>query len=273
MMLKRRLEEFIEEDLGYDDVSCTLVPDKVQKAVIFTKEDCILAGTAVAGEILDYCGIRYTQHSGDGNSLNAGAVIFEIEAGAVSLLRAERLTLNFLSHLSGIATLTRRCVNEAGGKVRIAATRKTMPGLRRYEKMAVVAGGGDPHRFSLSDCVMIKDNHRSIMGLENAIRAAQEKAGFTRKIEAEVESSADALLAAKTGADIIMLDNMDPAGITETLALLQAENLRGKVTIEISGGVTPENLKEYACLGADVISMSSLIHGARWIDISLEMKQ
>ncbi|WP_209681382.1 carboxylating nicotinate-nucleotide diphosphorylase [Methanohalophilus levihalophilus] len=274
-MFTSHLEEFIEEDLGYNDISCTIVPDKTQKAVIFAKENCILAGTGVAKEILDYFGIKYEQLFDDGDFLVAGNTIFELEGSAISILRAERLTLNFLGHLSGIATLTRKCVDLVSrqSKTRIAATRKTTPGLRRYEKLAVIAGGGDPHRFNLSDSIMIKDNHRNMMGLENAILEAQKRASFTQKIEVEVESVSDALIAAKMNVDIIMLDNMEPSEISDTISALQAEGLREHVIIEISGGISPANLNIFADTGADIISMGSLIHKSRWIDISLEVKE
>ena len=275
MMFTSRLEEFIEEDLGYNDISCTLVPDNPKKAIIFAKESCILAGTVIAKEILDYFGIKYEQHFDDGDELVAGKTIFELDGSAVSILRAERLTLNFLGHLSGIATLTRKCVDLTSQypKTKIAATRKTTPGLRKYEKMAVIAGGGDPHRFNLSDSIMIKDNHRNMMGLEKSIFEAKKRASFTQKIEVEVESISDAIFAAKMNVDIIMLDNMNPEEIIKTISALQAEGLREHVIIEISGGISPANLKEFAGTGADIISMGSLIHKSRWIDISLEIKK
>lgn len=275
MMFTSRLEDFIEEDLGYNDISCTLVPNKSQKAVIFAKENCVLAGTAIAKEIMDYFGIRYEQRFDDGDFLVAGNTIFDVDGDAVSILRAERLTLNFLGHLSGIATLTRKCVDLVSkySNTKIAATRKTTPGLRKYEKLAVIAGGGDPHRFNLSDSIMIKDNHRNMMGLENAILEAQKRASFTQKIDVEVESVSDALIAAKMNVDIIMLDNMNPEEIVDTISTLQAEGLRERVIIEISGGISPGNLKDFAETGADIISMGSLIHKSHWIDISLEVKE
>jgi nicotinate-nucleotide pyrophosphorylase (carboxylating) len=153
---------------------------------------------------------------------------------------------------------------------RVACTRKTTPGIRKFEKLAVAAGGGDPHRFNLSDSVMIKDNHVKLMGIEAAIKAAK-KASFTRKIEVEVESTKDAVLAAELGADIIMLDNMPPEVVLETLEILKEKGLRDSVIVEASGGISQENLEGYAKTGVDVISMGSLIHKSRWIDISLEI--
>lgn len=272
-MLIKELESFIEEDLGYDDVSCTIVPDRPAEAVIFTKEDCIVAGIKEAGSIFCYLGIQAETTLKDGDRLKEGDIIFELKGGAVSILRAERLTLNFLGHLSGIATLTRACmdvVRKHSETTRVACTRKTTPGIRKFEKLAVAAGGGDPHRFNLSDSVMIKDNHVKLMGIEAAIEAAK-KTGFTRKIEVEVESADDAVLAAKLGADIIMLDNMQPEAVRETLEILKEKGLRDSVIVEASGGISQANLEGYAKTGVDVISMGSLIHKSRWIDISLEI--
>ncbi len=272
-MFIKDVENFIEEDMGYDDVSCTIVPNISAIAIISTKEDCIVAGIKEAESIFCYFGIQSETTLQDGDSLKKGDIIFKLNGRAVSILRAERLTLNFLSHLSGIATLTRACVDivrKHSDTTRVACTRKTTPGLRKFEKMAVVAGGGDPHRFNLSDLVMIKDNHLKLMGLEAAIKASR-KTSFTRKIEVEVESSEDALLAAKLRADIIMLDNMQPEKILETLELLKEKGLRDSVIIEASGKISQANLEIYAKTGVDVISMGSLVHKSRWIDINLEM--
>lgn len=272
-MLIKEIESFIEEDLGHDDISCTLVPDEPAEAVIFTKEACTVAGIPEARAIFSYLGVRAETDLKDGDRLREGDVIFRLEAGAVSILRGERLALNFLGHLSGIATLTRACVDtvrQHSEHTRVACTRKTTPGIRKFEKRAVIAGGGDPHRFNLSDTIMIKDNHVKIMGIEAAIKSAR-RASFTRKIEVEVESAEDAALAAKMGADIIMLDNMKPEEVLDTLKALEKKGLRDSVLVEASGGISPDNLEGYAKTGVDVISMGSLIHRARWIDISLEM--
>ncbi|KKH93584.1 nicotinate-nucleotide pyrophosphorylase [Methanosarcina sp. 1.H.T.1A.1] len=272
-MLIREVESFIEEDLGYDDVSCTIVPDRPAEAIIFTKEDCTVAGLNEAASIFFYFGIQAETGLKDGDCLSKGDIIFRLRGGAVSILRAERLSLNFLGHLSGIATLTRNCVDvvrKHSESTRLACTRKTTPGIRKFEKLAVAAGGGDTHRFNLSDAVMIKDNHIKLMGIEAAIKAAQ-KTSFTRKIEVEVESAEDAVFAAELGADIIMLDNMQPEAVKETLSVLEEKGLRKSVLVEASGGISPANLEGYAKTGVDVISMGSLIHKSRWIDVSLEI--
>lgn len=273
-MLIKEIEQFIDEDIGYNDISCKMVPDKPHEATVFTNQECTLAGIDVAKSVFDYFGIDAATSFIDGDKAHPDDVIFTIFGGAVSLLRAERLVLNFLGHMSGIATQTRKCVDTVrcySDKTNIACTRKTTPGIRKFEKMAVIAGGGDPHRYNLSDTVMIKDNHLKIMGFENAVDIAVELASFTQKIEVEVESVNDAIKAAQKGVDIIMLDNMKPAEIISTIEILKNKNLKNNVIIEISGGINPENLEDYAKTGADIISMSSLIHMSRWIDISMEI--
>lgn len=272
-MLIKEIESFIEEDLGYDDVSCTIVPDRLAEAIIFTKENCIVAGIKEVEAIFCYLGIQAETTHKDGDRPKEGEIIFRLKGGAVSVLRAERLVLNFLGHLSGIATLTGACVDMVrrySETTRVACTRKTTPGIRKFEKLAVAAGGGDTHRFNLSDSVMIKDNHIKLMGIEAAIEAAK-KTSFTRKIEVEIEDAESAVLAAKLGADIIMLDNMQPEAILETLKILKEKGLRDSVIVEASGGISQENLEGYAKTGVDVISMGSLIHKSRWIDMSLEI--
>jgi len=272
-MLIKEVEYFIEEDLGYDDVSCTIVPDRPAEAIIFTKENCIIAGLKEADSIFCYLGVQAETTLRDGDRLKEGDVIFRLKGGAVSILRAERLTLNFLGHLSGIATLTRTCVDivrKHSETTRVACTRKTTPGIRKFEKLAVSAGGGDTHRFNLSDSVMIKDNHIKLMGIEAAIKEAK-KTSFTRKIEVEVESAEDAVFASKLGADIIMLDNMQPEIVRKTLKMLKEKGFRDSVIVEASGGISQANLEAYAKTGVDVISMGSLIHKSNWVDVSLEM--
>lgn len=273
MMYTHEIESFLEEDLGYNDISCKLVPDNAVEAIIFTKEDCTLAGIDVAISFFDYFGIEYSTDHSNGDRLSENDVIFTLKGSSLSILRTERLILNFLGHLCGIATNTSRCVDivRRHSDTRVACTRKTTPGLRKYEKMAVIAGGGDSHRFNLTDSIMIKDNHVKMMGVEAAINSAKEKAGFTQKIEVEVESSADALKAAMAGADIIMLDNMDPAAIIKTVDFLRNSSIPEHIIIEVSGGINMDNLEDYAKTGVHVISMGSLIHQSQWIDVSLEI--
>jgi len=270
-MLRSELERFIGEDLGEWDDSSTLIPDLPVRAVIIAKEECIISGLAEAEEIFQYFGLKADLLFDDGEFAPVGSTVLEVSGSARKILQAERLVLNFLARMSGISTLTRNCVLLAGG-VRVAATRKTTPGFRLFEKRAVYLGGGDPHRFNLSSAVLIKDNHIKILGLSECLRRARELTSFTKKIEVEIESLEDMLIAAREGADIIMFDNMDPDEIAAGVDLLKREGLRDKLILEASGGITLNNITEYKASGVDVISLGALTRNARWIDLSLEMK-
>jgi nicotinate-nucleotide pyrophosphorylase (carboxylating) len=269
-LLITELERFIQEDIGDDDTSCTIVPDKWVHANIITKENGVLAGLEEIIQIFDYFALESQSGLNDGDIIQSGDVICNIWGRAGDVLRCERLALNFLSRMSGIATLTARCVADAGS-VRVACTRKTTPGFRKFEKKAVKLGGGDTHRFNLSDAVMIKDNHIAIMGIENAILRAREEASFTKKIEVEVSDVGEMLSAAKAGADIIMFDNMQPEEIKKCIKALEDVKLRYGKILEASGGIKSGNIKDFASTGVDVISTGSLIHAARWLDMSMEI--
>jgi nicotinate-nucleotide pyrophosphorylase (carboxylating) len=184
--------------------------------------------------------------------------------------------LNLLSRMSGIATATSRLsqkLEKANLNTRIAATRKTAPGLLYFDKKAASLGGGDPHRFHLDDMILIKDNHLALSeNIETAIKQTKQKASFTKKIEVEVTSIADALKAAKVGADIIMLDNFSPQRIKETIESLKKLGLLEKILTEASGGITEKNLVEYAQTQVNIISLGELTHSAKALDISMEIK-
>jgi nicotinate-nucleotide pyrophosphorylase (carboxylating) len=270
-MLTSELERFVGEDLGEWDDSSSLVPDIVAKAVIIANEDCIISGLAEAKEIFAYFHLSATPLYDDGEYVPAKAHVISVCGSARAILQAERVVLNFMARMSGISTLTRECVLSVGGRVRIAATRKTTPGFRVFEKKAVFLGGGDTHRFNLSDAVLIKDNHIKILGLEECLCRAREHASFTKKIEVEVESQGDMIKAAKGGADIIMFDNMAPEEIARGIELLVEKGLRDRILLEASGGITLDNIQEYAASGVDVISLGALTRNARWIDLSLEI--
>ncbi|MDR2945039.1 MAG: carboxylating nicotinate-nucleotide diphosphorylase [Methanosarcinales archaeon] len=275
-MLQKEIEQFLEEDLKDDDISCTLVKNQNVRAIIFVKENCVVSGLEIASSILDYMKITYQQRKNPGETAQAGDILYELRGDSVSILRAERLVLNFISHLSGIATNTAgyvKIVTDAAGKnaPKIAATRKTTPGIRKYEKKAVLDGGGDPHRQNLSDLVMIKDNHIEIMGMEQAFNEAKRLTSFSKKIEVEADTKEQALKAAELGSDIILLDNMTPGQIREVVSLLEQKNLRARVLLEASGNIRKENLKEYAVTGIDVISLSAVTNDAQWIDVGLDI--
>jgi nicotinate-nucleotide pyrophosphorylase (carboxylating) len=273
-MLSSELERFVGEDLGEWDDSSAIIPDNDARASIIAKEDCIISGLGEAREICEYFGLAAEPLYDEGEFVPCGSRVLAIFGNARKILQAERLILNFMARMSGISTLTRECAFLAGAahkSVRVACTRKTTPGFRIFEKKAVFLGGGDTHRFNLSDAVLIKDNHIKILGLEECLRRAKSRASFTKKIEVEVENYDDMLLAATSGADIIMFDNMSPPQISEGIRLLSEKGLRNRVLIEASGGITIERLAEYAATGVDVISLGCLTRDARWIDLSLEM--
>lgn len=269
MLTAQELEAYLEEDLGGDDDSNGIIPDMGAFGSIVCKEDGVLAGLEEAKKVFDYLGLNTGTDFVDGMQVKAGDVILKIDGKAADILRGERLALNFLGRMSGIATLTARCVALAG-EVRIAATRKTTPGFRKFEKKAVKLGGGDTHRYDLSSAVMIKDNHIAIFGIEKALEKAHRTASFTKKIEIEVESIEDAVRAAKYGADIIMFDNMKPSEIVEGIGQVRA--IDPCIIIEASGGITLDNLRQYAGTGVDVISLGALTRDAKWLDYSLDVR-
>ncbi|MCD4843251.1 MAG: carboxylating nicotinate-nucleotide diphosphorylase [Methanosarcinales archaeon] len=268
-MLITKLERFIQEDIGPDDTSYTILPETWVYAVVIAKEDGVLCGLEEAQQVFDYFGLESNSEFKDGDLLQAGDMIVKICGPVRDVLQAERLSLNFLCKMSGIATLTARCVNLASG-VRVACTRKTTPGFREFEKKAVRYGGGDSHRYGLSDAIMIKDNYMAVMTIEEALKAAKQKGSFTKKIEVEVSNSREMLSAARAGADIIMFDNMQPGEIVECINTLNDLGLRNHIILEASGGIVDTNITQYAATGVDVISMGSLVH-AQWLDMSLKI--
>jgi nicotinate-nucleotide pyrophosphorylase (carboxylating) len=179
--------------------------------------------------------------------------------------------------MSGIATTTKRLtekLRKTHAKAKIAATRKTAPGLLYFDKKAVLIGGGDPHRLNLSDMVLVKDNHIAVAGsIENAVKNAKQNASFSKKIEVEVARVTDVLKAAEAGADIIMFDNFSPKQIKEAVGLLKKAGFLGKILLEASGGITADNLLDYAAAQVDIISMGELTHSVRALDVSLEITQ
>ncbi len=270
-MLLSELERFIEEDIGSNDISCIIVPDCKVNAEVVSKEDGIIAGLSEVTQIFDYFEVFAATDLAEGSAIKKDEIIFTLEGGARPILRAERLALNFLGRMCGIATLTRKYVDKAKN-VRIAGTRKTTPGFRKFEKKAIAAGGGDPHRFNLSDAVIIKNNHITVLGLEKAVNAAKAAAGFTQKIEVEVEDVDSALCAAEMEVDIIMFDNMPAGEIERIVKILSEKGFRENIILEASGNINLENVGEYAETGVDVISVGALTHAANWLDVSLRVK-
>jgi len=263
------IDLFLKEDLGEegDITSNALLKDEEGVAYIKANDNCLLAGIEEAKEVFERLGCKVNLLKKDGDEVKAGEKIMEIEGKAKSILAGERLALNFLGRMSGIATLTHeltKICRKKNPNIWIAATRKTTPGFRKYEKKAVKIGGGYPHRMGLYDGVLIKDNHLVCIPLREAIRKAKK---LGRKVEVEVESIEDAVIAAEEGADIIMLDNMPPA--KGKLAVSKIKEINPEIKIEVSGGITPENITNYTF--ADIISLGWLTHSVKSKDFSLEM--
>ena len=269
------IEIALREDLGDGDVTTDFFVPKNQQAMarIVAHERAILAGTETAAEVfrrvdstLDVAVLR-----NDGSEVNAGENVIELRGSACPILKAERVALNFLQRLSGIATLTRKFVDAAANDhVKILDTRKTTPGLRALEKAAVVAGGGANHRFGLFDMVLLKDNHLAANTGSDAFAKAVRKVREARP-NVQIEVEADTLEQVRTfleidGIDLILLDNMKPAQIREAIALG-----KNKVKFEASGGVTLKNVRQIAATGVDYISIGALTHSPRAIDFSLEL--
>jgi nicotinate-nucleotide pyrophosphorylase (carboxylating) len=265
----------LSEDIGEGDLTTDFFVSKDQQATarIVAHERATLAGTETAAEVVRRVDseVEITVVKNDGSEIDAGDSVIELRGQARSILKAERVALNFLQRLSGIATLTRKFVDAAGtDHVKILDTRKTTPGLRALEKAAVVAGGGANHRFGLFDMVLLKDNHLIVSAGFAAFAKAVQKFREARP-NVQVEVEADALDQVRgfleiDGIDVILLDNMKPAQIREAIALG-----KNKVKFEASGGVTLKNIRQIAATGVDYISIGALTHSPRAIDFSLEL--
>ena len=275
---ERTLWGFIIEDVGYGDITSNALVTKDQKAhaSLYFKESGVAAGLEEAADIFKLLGCETLQHVRDGTKVEPGQKLLDVSGLARSLLLGERVALNLVSHMSGIATTTQVAVNitrKMNPKIRVAATRKTLPGLRDFEKKAIELGGGDTHRLRLDDCVLIKDNHLELLpSISEAVRLAKEGVSFTKKIEVEVRTLKQAEEAAHSGVDIIMFDNMKPQAIIECLFSLDHSGLRKGLLFEASGGINLENIAEYASTGVDIVSLGMLTHSARAIDVKFEIK-
>ncbi len=267
----------LREDGAFDDVTTAATlgdGDYCCTATMVAKEPGVIAGIGVVAEVFRTVdrGLMFESFVSDGDRVDTGATLSTVAGQAQSILRAERVALNFLQRMSGIATLTARYVDAVSGTdAQIADTRKTAPGLRALDKYSVLAGGGINHRADLGDGVLIKDNHLAVLrgkGLTISQIVAQVRSTvtLTTKIEVEVESVSDALMAIASGADIVMLDNMAPAQMREVVV-----GNSGKATLEASGGVTLETVAEIAATGVDIISVGELTHSPRALDISLDL--
>jgi nicotinate-nucleotide pyrophosphorylase (carboxylating) len=253
----------------------TIPAESTSEAQIVAKEAGIAAGIEEAKVLLESLGLKVETLASDGEKINPKQTLMKIRGNTRTILSTERTILNIVSRMSGIATTTRRLVEKlqkAKLGTKIACTRKTAPGLLYLDKKAVLVGGGDTHRLHLDDMVLIKDNHIAVAGsIEVAVKRAKEVGSFTKKIEVEVSSAEDALAAAKAGADIIMLDNFSPKQVEKAVSRLEEAAFSGKVLIEASGGITAENILEFASKQVDIVSLGELTHSAKTLDLSLEI--
>ncbi|WP_214852819.1 carboxylating nicotinate-nucleotide diphosphorylase [Exiguobacterium sp. s166] len=267
--LRRQLEDFLVEDIGHQDVTSEvcLIGDEQGTGQFMAKESGIFCGEAVLGELARLLEVEHETIVRDGQPISRGQVVAKWSGRLQAILTGERVALNLIQRTSGIATLTHQAVNLVGGKVRIADTRKTTPGLRMLEKHAVRIGGGFNHRGRLDDAVMIKDNHITVAGsITAAVSRAKAQVGHTTPIEVEVETSEEVKEAVAAGVDIIMLDNRTP----EEIKLFRSWIPR-TITVEVSGGITLDTLPAYGECGADYISIGALTHSAPALDISMKI--
>ena len=275
--LKHLIDEALREDVGDGDHStlCCIPADAKGKAVLKIKQEGVLAGVEVAEKIFRYRkpGCRFTKHKDDGEPMRPGEVAFEVETFVHTILQLERLVLNCMQRMSGIATLTKEYTKKLEGyKTKLLDTRKTTPNFRLLEKEAVRIGGGVNHRFGLYDMIMLKDNHIDYCGgIEEAISRAHDYVQRYRpdlNIEVETRSIEDVEKALKAGKGKVfrlMLDNFSPAQLSEALKMID-----GAFETEASGGINLDNIEEYAATNVDYISVGSVIHQAKSLDLSLK---
>jgi nicotinate-nucleotide pyrophosphorylase (carboxylating) len=271
-MIKNLIERALSEDIGSGDVTteATIAADSTSTAVMLAKQDMVLAGLDVSREVFHSLdpSIQFSPLAKDGDRTNTGTEIVRLSGSTRALLMGERVALNLLQHMSGIATQTAKYVEKIKGlKTAVLDTRKTHSGLRHLEKYAVRMGGGKNHRFGLYDGILIKDNHiKAAGGITKAIRAARNKTHLLLKIEVETKSLAEVREALTAKADIIMLDNMPVGMMREAITLINHQAL-----VEASGNVTLETIQAIAETGVDFISCGSLTHSAPAVDISMKI--
>jgi len=269
---RKALDNFLAEDIGKGDITSNLLPRKKITASIISRQEGIVAGVQYTRYIFFSRGCKVKILKKDGSKIKPDQRIMIVSGFAHTILSCERTALNLLSRMSGIATQTNHLVDKIrkiDPKVKLYSTRKTAPGLRLFDKEAVEIGGGNRHRMSLDQMVMIKDNH---LAVSDSVWNLVQKARKNYKIvEVEVEGLNDAVLAAKAGASIIMLDNCSPKKISKIISVLKKLHLRGKVRIEASGGIDSQNIQSYARTGIDMISVGKITSSAPGLDLSLEV--
>lgn len=272
ILIDKIIEQALLEDIGTGDITTEFIihPNVKAKGIIKTSEEGVVAGLDIACLLFKKLDseIIFQEKIKDGTKVTRGKVLAKISGSARTIFKGERVALNFLQRMSGIATITSKfCQQVKDFPVRIFDTRKTTPGLRILEKYAVRMGGGHNHRFGLYDAVLIKDNHIAVAGgIKSAVNSVRKQISHTVKIEVEVENLSQFQEALKVQVNIIMLDNMDLETMKEAVKLV-----KGKALIEASGGITLEKVKEIAQTGVDLISVGALTHSVKALDISMEI--
>ncbi|MDE6672409.1 MAG: carboxylating nicotinate-nucleotide diphosphorylase [Ruminococcus sp.] len=262
------------EDINYIDASAdNLIPEDHRSSAYYVAKDSgVVCGIEVARRVFDLAGgdVDFQILIKDGTKVNKGDIIARMNGSTLTLLKGERTALNLLQHMSGIATATNKCVElVAGTKASVTDTRKTLPGLRALQKYAVTVGGGKNHRFNLSDCAMLKDNHIDAYGgITPAVTALREKIGHTVKIEVEVRTLDELKEALDNKVEIIMLDNMSYDDMKQAVDITA-----GRALLEASGNVTAENIRTVAETGVDIISLGALTHSVKCFDISMKINK
>jgi len=274
--LRRLAKSALNEDKAWQDVTTAALvpPEQKGRGVIIAREEGVLAGLPMAEAVFKTVDplLQWRALAAEGSRLSPGQEVARIEGPLAAILRGERAALNYLTHLSGVATATARVVAAiAGLPVRIRDTRKTTPGLRAVEKYAVRLGGGQNHRLTLADAILIKDNHLAALrarglGIAEALRLARQQAPAGMRMQIEVTTVDEARQALEAGAEELLLDNMPPQDMRQVV-----EMARGRAVLEASGGITLENVRRVAETGVDYISVGAITHSARALDMSLQV--
>ena len=273
--LDTEIERFLQEDISNGDITSDLFIDSnsISDAQILSREPGLLSGRNELTQIFDYFNIKSNWLFQDGEYFDSNTQIVKLNGSSKSLLLSERVSLNLLGHMSGIATSTNHAVTitkKISPNTNISATRKTLPGLRKYEKYSVIVGGGLPHRYDLNEMILIKDNHNKLItNLKESVNTARDKIDSNKKIELEVDSLESALNAVDLDVDIILLDNMTPEDISKFI--LKLKQISEPPLTEASGGINFSNLESYASTQVDIISMGALTHSSKSIDFSLQI--
>ena len=276
IIIEKKLKEFLEEDSNFVDVSSSTIPlEAISTAKIISKSNGYISGLDELKILFNLLNVQINLKKNDGDPIIKGDIIVELTGNTRNILIGERVGLNLISHMSAITSTTRKYVSiikDSNKHIKIACTRKTTPGLRIFEKKATALGGGDPHRFSLDDMILLKDTHlKFYKGDVSAMLSDVKKAAsFSKKIEIEIEKVEDVLIAARNGADIIMLDNFSAEMVDKAIKLINKHNLRESVLIEVSGNIDQKNITDYIDLEPDIISTSEITQRpSEFVDLSL----